>query len=267
MVQSSATIPNSVQSKSRKLMMRRIGLIGVSPTLLSAAAQASSAGLIHARSVPVFRSSRSGSLRTAAAPARFHSFRLTVLWARLHDSIRPNQELARMQLCRCLALSVRRRTGRCPHRAHFHWAESQAPFAAAGCWRGGAAFPRKPRRLGRRSAPQTSSCCRSARARRPPVQDCVVGVTPTNHTLGFVIPSFGGLVQSFVAHDLCGARLAAEVDAFQVFASGGVEGAGLRHLGHAVGDGHPVLRIDGNVHLARTRQAINQILRESPSGS
>ena len=80
--------------------------------------------------------------------------------------------------------------------------------------------------------------------------------------VGIRIPSLGSLVQSFVAHHLGGARLAAKVDAFQVLAARSVERARLRHLGHAVGNSCPVLGIDGNIHIAGARQAINQVFAE-----
>ncbi len=57
---------------------------------------------------------------------------------------------------------------------------------APGCAPGGVASQHKLKPPGLRCGPGTSSCFRSARARRPQAQGCGVGVTPTNHTFGFV---------------------------------------------------------------------------------
>jgi hypothetical protein len=151
--------------------------------------------------------------------------------------------------------------GSSPHRAHLR----RRPLSsrAPGCAPAGAASPRRPtqpwRRCGQGNQLNLFPFCQSTATTSSGLR---VGVTPTNHTLGFVDSCPCCFVQRLVAHHLRGSGLAAKVDAFQVFPAGGVKQARLCHLVHAVGDDLPVLRIDGDVVSPDPRKALQQFLAE-----
>src|SRR4051794_36353637 len=79
------------------------------------------------------------------------------------------------------------------------------------------------------------------------------------------VVALAGLVECLVAHDLRSASLPGEIDTFEVCRTSRMEVSRLCHLRHAVGDGLPVIWVDGQSGIACSGQILVQIFAD-PGG-